>query len=337
MVIVVVKRGTSISRKGSTVHLSKPVRVEGGGEKRYQFVTENVPLIDIDMLVIVGSNVRISSGAILMLTEANIPIIVHSKSVDAYVMMPFNVRIAEARRRLYKIIEDSSWRLHIGKAFVEGKFAGLVNLTRYLAYKDIEKGKDVKWILEEVRSIEKFRKAELDTVRNVEGLRLYEAKWSKKFWELLVTFIPREYGFTGRDPRSRDPINSAISYAYAIIYGLCTHALIASGLDPYAGIIHSERAGKTSLTYDFSEMFKPVALHTVIIASRRAKLTVKKDGYLSTNSLGVVTRDLYKILRRRHKSWRYTVRGEVYAKAWELRENIEKGTGFHPFIYSIKV
>mgnify|MGYP003875253979 CR=1 FL=1 len=337
LVVIIVKRGARISRKGSTLCISKPVSVEDEKDsKKYQFITENIPLIDIEMLVVIGSNVRISSGSMLMLAEANIPIIVHSRRLDVVLLTPYNVRIAEARRRLYRLADNIKWRIHIGKILIEGKLLGFANVIRYLAYKDIEKGKNIKWVLKEIHDINRLRKAEASNLRSIEDLRLYEAKWSKKLWELFVTFTPSEYEFTGRDPRSKDPINSAISYAYAIIYGLCTHALIASGLDPYVGIIHSERAGRTSLTYDFSEMFKPIVIHAIAIASRIARLNVDKNGYLTKKSLETVTRLIYRVLRRKHRGWKYTVRGEIYAKAWELRQNIEKGTVFKPFIYSIK-
>ncbi|MCD6509871.1 MAG: CRISPR-associated endonuclease Cas1 [Thermoprotei archaeon] len=339
MVIIIVKRGARISRRGSALCISRPVPIKNGKDetnKKYQFITENIPLIDIEMLVIVGSNVRISSGAMLMLAEANIPIIVHSRRLDATLLTPYNVRIAEVRRRLYRLADNTEWRTHIGRVFIEGKLSGLANVIRYLAYKDIEKGKNVKWVLEEIDDINKLRRAEASNIKSIKDLRLYEAKWSKKLWELLVTFIPNEYEFTGRDPKSKDPVNSAISYAYAVIYGLCTHALIASGLDPYVGIVHSERAGRTSLTYDFSEMFKPVAIHAVMIASRLARLSIDKYGYLTKRSLETVTRLLYRALRRKHRSWKYSVRGEIYAKAWELRQNIEKGLRFRPFTYAIK-
>jgi len=339
LVIVVVKRGAKISRKGSTLCVSRPIAVneeKSNSSMKYRFVAESVPLIDIEMLVIVGSNVRLSSGAILMLAEANVPVIVHSRERDVVLLTPYNVKIAEVRRRLYKLADSVEWRVHIGKSFIEGKLLGFANVIRYLAYKDAEKGKDSRWVLEEIDNINNLRKSDIFSIRSIEDLRLYEAKWSKKLWELASTFIPSKYGFTGRDPKSRDPINSAVSYSYAIIYGLCTHALIAAGLDPYVGIIHSERAGRTSLVYDFSEMFKPIAIHAVAVASRATTLGVDGSGYLTKSSLEAVTRHLYRLLRRKHHKWRYTARGEVYAKAWELRQNVEKGTKFEPFIYTIK-
>ena len=331
--ILIVKGVAKISKKGSTIVVSIPKRDEQGN---ITWNSQSIPLLDLELLIIVGLRVRLSSGVALMLSETNIPILIHSRRSDCILMNPFNVRIAEVRRRLYRLADNIEWRIHVGKVFIEGKLLGFANVIRYLAYKDTEKGKDVRWVLEELDNINKLRKTETSNIRSIEDLRLYEAKWSKKLWELLVTFIPNEYEFTGRDPKSRDPINSGISYTYAIIYSLCTHALIASGLDPYVGIIHSERAGRTSLTYDFSEMFKPLALHAVVVASRVAKLGVDKNGYLTKRSLEIVTRILYRTLRRKHKSWKYTAKGEIYAKAWELRQNIEKGMPFRPFIYSIK-
>jgi len=332
-VILIAKGVAKISKRGSTIVVSTPRRDSRGSTV---WESQTIPLLDLELLVIVGSRVRISSGALLMLSEASVPVIVHSRRSNSVLVNPFDVRIAEVRRRLYSISENPVWAVSIGVKFIEGKLYGLINLLRYLTYKEVEKGRDVKWVLSELDSVEKLMRDEKGGIRSADALRIYEAKWSKKLWELVSTFIPGEYRFTGRDPGSRDPINSAISYCYAIIYGLCTHALIATGLDPYVGIIHSERAGKTSLVYDFSEMFKPIAVHTVVVASRVTTLNVDGSGYLTKNPIEVVTRNLYRILKRKHRSWNYTARGEIYAKAWELRQNIEKGLPFKPFIYSIK-
>jgi len=235
------------------------------------------------------------------------------------------------------MLNNPVWRVSIGRAFIEGKLLGMANLVRYLTYKELEKNyEDLRWVLDEVSIIENERRAELYAIRSIDELRVYEAKWSKRYWGLISNFIPKHYGFTGRNPKGSDPINSAISYAYAIIYTLCTHALIASGLDPYAGIVHVERAGRTSLTYDFSEMFKPLAIHSVIATAKSIKLSTRRDRYLTKKSLEALTRSIFKKLKKRHKEWKYTARGEIYAKAWELRQNIEKGKEFKPFIYSIK-
>jgi len=331
--LLVIRGPAKIGKRGSTLVVYSP-KVGEKGEVSWE--RGAFPLLDLELVVVVGRRARISTGAILMLAEANVPLIFHSRRIDSILVSPFAVRIAEARRRLYKLTENMEWRVAIGRSLVEGKLRGMANVARYFTYKEAEKNPEARRRLDAIAEVEKTRREEVKGIRSVEELRVYEARWSKKYWELLSTFIPPHYGFTGRNPRSRDPVNSAISYSYAILYGLCTHALIAAGLDPYAGVMHAERAGRTSLTYDFSEMFKPVAIHAVIVASRTADLKVGRDGYLVKNSLSVVTKALYRNLRRRLPTWRHTVRGYIYRKAWELRANVEKGEKFTPFTYKVK-
>jgi len=330
---LVIKGIAKVSKRGSLVVISVP-RKDSNGNVVWE--TSSVPLLDLELVVVVGSRVRLSSGVALMLSQAGVPLLIHGRKASTFMLSPFDVRIAEVRRKLYNIIDNPSWRINVGKAFIEGKLAGMVNVLRYFTYKDIEKGENVRWILGEVDTIEKSMYLELDKIQTIENLRLYEAKWSKKLWELLNLHIPKEYEFTGRDPKSVDPINSAINYAYAIIYSLCTHALVASGLDPYVGVLHTERPGKTSLTYDFSEMFKPAAMHAVITTSRTSKIVIDSQGHLTVNSLENLTKTIYRILKRKHRSWTNTLREEIYVKAWELRQNIEKAKRFKPFIYQVK-
>jgi len=119
-----------------------------------------VPLLDLEILVVVGTRVRISSGVLLMLSEANIPVVTHGRKSDVVLVNPFSVRIAEVRRRLYKISEDPVWTTSIGMKFIEGKLYGMINLLRYLTYKEVEKGKDVKWVLSQLDEVEKLMKEE---------------------------------------------------------------------------------------------------------------------------------------------------------------------------------
>ena len=331
--ILVVKGFARLGKKGSTIVVSTPRRGPDG-EVRWESVS--VPLLDLELVVVVGSRVGISSGAVASLSEVGVPLLVHSRRADAILVDPFSVKVAEVRRRLYSLTDNPSWRINVGRAFIEGKLFGMVNVVRYFTYKATERGESTKWVLEEVSNVEKSSLLDLRNAQTLEELRLCEAKWSKKLWELLGLYIPKEYGFGGRNPKSRDPVNSAINYVYAVLYSLCTHALIASGLDPYVGVVHSERAGKTSLTYDFSEMFKPVAAHVVVATSRTTKISVDPKGYLTLDSLEVLTKVFYRALKRRQEKERRSLRECIYVKAWELRQSIERAKRFEPFVYRVK-
>jgi CRISPR-associated protein Cas1 len=272
--------------------------------------SKQVSTLDLEMLIIVGNNVNLSSEVINFLSSLNIPILIHGRKVDTILVTPFINTITEIRRKLYTLDEGS--QILLAKRFIEGKIQGMINVARYFSYKD---GLQVNEV--EVRISAKDKKS----------LILEEAKLSKEAWEELKKFVP---SFQGRRPRGEDPINRAIDYAYSIIYSLSTHALIAAGLDPYYGLLHVNLPGRPSLVYDFSEMFKPVAIHAVIEVSRMAKLSLDGEGYLKKEGLELITKHLYSIL---FKNKRRAIRGEFYRKANDLRKFVLDAVDFQPFIY----
>lgn len=275
--------------------------------------TKQVSTLDLEIVVIVGGNVNLSSDVINFLSSLNIPVLIHGKKVDTILVTPFINTISEIRKKFYTLDEGS--QLLLAKRFIEGKIRGMINVAKYFSY--IDK-------LEINTEIEVKLKA-----KDKKSLILEEAELSKQTWEELKKFIPN---FQGRKPRGDDPINRAIDYAYSLIYSLSAHAIIAAGLDPYAGLLHVNQPGKLSLVYDFSEMFKPVAIHTVIAVARRSKLSLDREGYLNKDGLELVTKHLYSIIYKR-RGKRRTIRGEFYKKANDLKKFVLEAVDFQPFIY----
>ena len=295
--ILIVKNAT-IKKSGSDLIIS------------WDNSNKQVSTLDLEMVVMVGNNVNISSEVINFLSSLNIPILIHGKKVDTVLVTPFINTIAEIRRKFYTLDEGS--QILLAKRFIEGKIRGMINVAKYFSY------------------IDKLQVNEIDVrirAKDKKSLILEEAELSKEAWEELKKFMP---SFQGRKPRGEDPINRAIDYAYSIIYSLSTHALIAAGLDPYSGLLHVNQPGRPSLVYDFSEMFKPVAIHTVIAVSRRSKLSLDSEGYLKKEGLELITKHLYSILYKRK---RRTIRGEFYRKANDLKKFILDAVDFQPFIY----
>ncbi len=70
----------------------------------------------------------------------------------------------------------------------------------------------------------------------------------------------------GRSGRAAsDPINATLNYAYALLLADVIRAIVACGLDPHAGFLHSSARNKPALALDLSEEFRaPVADSTVI-------------------------------------------------------------------------
>lgn len=110
------------------------------------------------------------------------------------------------------------------------------------------------------RMREALARAELATdigsLMSAEGFaaeRYFSGAWSHVFKE------------TGRDQRGIDPVNAALNYGYGILYNEAERALLIAGLDPYVGMLHSERYGKPSLTLDFVEEFRVAVVDTAVL------------------------------------------------------------------------
>ena len=297
--ILIVKNAT-IKRSGSDLIIS------------WDNCTKQVSTLDLELVIIIGNNVSLSSGVINFLSSLNVPVLIHGKKVDTVLVTPFINTISEVRRKYYSLDEGS--QIILAKRFIEGKIKGMINVAKYFSYIDKV----------DVGEFEVNLKS-----RDKKSLLMEEAELSKRAWEELRKFMPKE--FQGRKPRGEDAINRAIDYAYSIIYTLSTHAIIASGLDPYAGLLHVDYPGRLSLVYDFSEMFKPVAIHAVIAVSRRSKLSLDREGYLNKDGVELITKHLYNIISK--KRGKRSIRGEFYRKANDLRKFVMEAVDFHPFVY----
>lgn len=288
-----------------------------------------VPVSDVDMLVIVGRGVGLSSGVLLVLGRVDAPVVVHGRDVDVFVYRVFSVCLPSIRSNQYRASSYPEVSLLYAREFIRGKLAGLKNLLSYLASKGFISGCDeyLSCIEEELGLVD--RAEALDRLRGV------EAEGSKCFWRCVAGLFER-YGFPGRVPRGRDVVNRAVDYGYAVLYGYIYHALVGAGLDPYAGFMHTIRSGRPSLVYDFSEQYKPFILHVVLSAVRRLKNPyITEEGLLDPSSISYITKTLQSWINRRRRGIGTSIRKNIYVKARELAEALRTGCIYTPFIYRV--
>lgn len=104
---------------------------------------------------------------------------------------------------------------------------------------------------------------DLDSLRGVEG------KASASYFGVLDELIlnqKEDFRFTGRSRRPPlDRVNAALSMAYTLLTHDCAAALESVGLDAYAGFMHRDRPGRTSLALDLMEELRaPLADRLVL-------------------------------------------------------------------------
>lgn len=105
--------------------------------------------------------------------------------------------------------------------------------------------------------------AEKDTLRGLEGSAA-ETYFSRV--DALILADDARFRFDGRNRRPpTDRINALLSFAYALLAGLCASALSEAGLDPYVGFLHCDRPGRMSLALDLMEEFRSVLADRLVL------------------------------------------------------------------------
>lgn len=166
------------------------------------------------------------------------------------------------RRRQYRTADDTEESLLISRNMVFGKVYNArwvierairdhplsVNIQRLRDSSEILKNAAVK-----IRACQ-----DAASLRGIEG----EAAsiYFSVFGELILRNDPA-FRFETRNRRPPlDRVNALLSFAYRLLENACASALAGVGLDPYVGMLHTDRAGRESLALDLmEEMRAPLA------------------------------------------------------------------------------
>ena len=129
-----------------------------------------------------------------------------------------------------------------------------------------------------------------------------------------------------------DPANAALDYTYALLLGDCIRSLVACGLDPHAGFLHSSSRNKPALALDLMEEFRaPVADSVVVRAFRNGELT-ERDFSGEMGSCRMTDRGRKQLIsgfeRRIETSFRHPVFGYdvTWRRAIEVQARLVLGT-----------
>jgi CRISPR-associated protein Cas1 len=269
--LVVERAGAFVGKR------SERVRVSVKGET----ISEQ-PLYGLEQVLIAAEGVALSSDVVRECAERGIPITFLSWSGAAYARLVAPGLTGTVRTRREQLLAYGDGRgVALAQAFATGKLGNQANLLRYMVknyrgepelYAAVREA--AFQIQDHARRIQELEGAHVDALR--EGLLVREAHAAKWYWEAArrLVEIPE---WEGRETRgAEDLVNSCLNYGYGCLYSRIEHAVILAGLDPYAGFIHADRAGKPSLVLDLIEEFRqPVVDRTVFgLLNRGVKLAV---------------------------------------------------------------
>jgi len=307
--LLVIRKAEKLKMKSRSV-LQVIKTTKKGGK-----LIKEIGIRDIEAVLILGREIYIESSVLSVLSTMNIPIAVIAKDSVGIVMNPVIITYNNYRRLQYNLPKEE--QLEIALEYIKAKLKGMNNILFYHRRKRIK-----------LEPLPKFNGDIEDYERQI---RAWESVHSAKLWRELVKLLPddileelrKKYGFSGRTPKHKDPFNKTLSVMYAILYSLATKALISAGLDPTYGFLHKTRYS-TPLTFDYTEMFKPVAIHaTIQLIARQGLPELNKYGELDVEDINKAIKGLYEHLTLRHKDTKRSLYQLIYLKAFRLTHYLE--------------
>ena len=266
-----------------------------------------------DVIVIANSKVSITSAAMRLLGRYNVELVILEWNGEPSIRAsaPVPNKTAETRLKQYEAIIKNKALIYarpiiIRKIIEQGR-----------ALRKIAKAKRVKWLREQSYEVEALAQ-EASKANDPDSLRAVEARAAKLYWGLISNLFE---SFPGREHDSQDPYNQALNYAYGMLYASCGKALEITGLDPYAGFFHTMKSGKRSLTFDFSEQFKPLVDTAIFLKLKPEKVSVDANG-LSYSSRKEIAQVVGEVLESCDKV--------ILAEAWSLASSLRKGEPYVP-------
>lgn len=253
-------------------------------------VVLEVPFHELQNIIVETNGASISTDCIQECMQRGIPINFLSSTGKPYatIISPHLTGTVITRRAQYESYKDKRG-IQIVNFFLAGKLKNQCNTLKYFA--KYRKAADSELYQRVLELIEKMEKTSLE-LKEISGLCIndvrgqimsVEGRTGNLYWQGVKLLTANKLDFPGREHAgASDPVNSLLNYGYAILCSRIEKSLILAGLDPYAGFLHVDRAGKESLVYDFVEEFRQPVVDRVVVAMINKGINIEMaEGQLS--------------------------------------------------------
>lgn len=256
------------------------------GKTGNRFIIENkdkkeeVSCDSVDQIMILKSS-SISTDAVKLAMENNIDIVYLDHFGMPYARVyPCKLGGTTLTRRKQAESLNTQKSFTLARQIVEAKIKNQIYLLQSLGKtrSAVDFSKEITSIqnsLEKLSSMEIKDISERDEILGIEGF------CSSVYFSCLSKILP----FTERQHEAKDPFNCMLNYGYGILYSEIEKACILAGIDPYLGLLHSDRYGKPSMVLDIIESFRQPLVDRAIITLFVQKQVKEADTEVSGNSI----------------------------------------------------
>lgn len=302
--------GSFIGLKGRRLQLSVP-----------DSSPVDAPIMHLRTVQVLTRSASVSAAAIAACCEEGIPLHFVDPVEGCYAsLLSPHLTTVQASRRAQMHALQTAVGYKIVKEIAAGKIQSQIVHLRYQARR-LEGEQQETFhmaeldLLDCIAQIDRLKGACVDEIRNT--LMGIEGHAASLYWAAFGALVPETYQWTGRTGRhATDTVNCLLNYGYGILYGEVQNALSLAGLEPYAGLLHTDRPGKPSLVLDFIEEFRAPIVDRTVIGLVRRDFTVDfaEDGRMRRETRKAFAEH---ILSRLH------AQGTYQRKRYELRSIIQ--------------
>lgn len=231
----------------------------------------NAPSNALQHITVTSRGVSISSDAIHYCAERNIPIdfFDHSGKLFASIMSPVSINQDLWHKQSVLPLEQ---KIYLASVIISAKLKNQMSLVKYY-----HKYHKVSGVLSECYTellatmgslLTKIQEINSNENQYREILMSYEAIGATTYWKYVrQLLLDDKITFDTRIRKGADDIfNSLLNYGYALLYARVWQALLAAKLNPSIGLLHSDRSGKPTLSYDMIELFRAQAVDRIVIS-----------------------------------------------------------------------
>ena len=176
--------------------------------------------------------------------------------------------------------------LAYAKEVILTKSRNQINLIKYL-----NRRRRNPILKERIETMQKFYQ-NIKKAKDKKALMGVEGSISVQYWSAFGEVLGID-GFTRTHQNSKDEINQALNYGYAILYNRVQSALIHEGLNLYYPLYHSVQSNKPTLVYDMIEAFRqPVVDREILALLNRGQKLTQNNGRLSKASIKLIVQNI---------------------------------------------
>ncbi|SFZ98438.1 Retron-type RNA-directed DNA polymerase [hydrothermal vent metagenome] len=243
------------------------------------------PVNRVKRILLLNKQSSLSSYLIYECSKRKIDIDFIERSVP-YAMLTYHHHVSPALHMVQLKNYFSPKGFEYAREVVHTKSRNQINLIKYL-----NRRRKNPILKEKIDLMQKLYLG-IKTAKDKKSLMGVEGIISMQYWAAFGEVLGIE-GFIRTHQNSKDELNQALNYGYAILYNRIQSALIHEGLNLYYPLYHSVQSNKPTLVYDMVEAFRqPVVDREILALLNRGQVLSQSNGRLSKASIKLIVQNI---------------------------------------------